>query len=84
MRDLAGASFVINGASSGIGRAAALAFARRGAQGTGVSEGLRERKGVPSARRLNRIGLVMAGAAAILLGTTTAAYGRSFGHRHGR
>jgi len=51
------------------------------AQGAGIEGGWRERKGVPSGRRLARIGLAVAGAA-LVLGTTAAAYGRrSGGHR---
>ena len=54
------------------------------ARGTGVSGGLRERKGVPSARRLSQVGLVMAGAAVLLLGTSAAAYGRHTRDRNRR
>ncbi len=53
--------------------------------GTGVSGGLRERKGVPSAPRTNRLGVAALGAAALLLGTTAAAaYARSPGHERRR
>ena len=47
-------------------------------QGTSISGGWRQRKGVPPGRRrATRIGLAVAGAAALILGTTAAAYGRS-------
>lgn len=60
------------------------ALMRPVARGTGVSGALWERQGMPSARRLNRTALAVAGAAALLLGTTTAAYGRQAGYRHRR
>ena len=57
------------------------ALMRPVAQGAGIEGGWRERKGVLSGRRLARIGLAVAGAA-LVLGTTAAAYGRrSGGHR---
>ena len=54
-------------------------------QGAGVSGGWRERKGLPSGGRATRIGLAVAGAAALLLGTTAAAaYARRPDPRHVR
>jgi short-subunit dehydrogenase len=52
-------------------------------QGTSISGGWRQRKGVPPGRRATRIGLAVAGAAALILGTTAAAYGRP-NHRQRR
>jgi short-subunit dehydrogenase len=50
-------------------------------QGTSISGGWRERKGIPSGRRVTRFGLVAAGAAVILLGMTAKAYGQRSSHR---